>query len=49
MTKEPELPELVRDLEIVQSLDRMKHPTGEYVVEAEPVNQPDTSSDGATL
>lgn len=51
MPKEPELPDFVRDLEIVQSLERCKHPTDELmppeVQEASTTQQDGT--EGVTL
>lgn len=34
MTKEPELPDFVKDLEILESLDRLEHPLASYTAEA---------------
>ena len=51
MTKEPELPNFVRDLEILQSLDRLETPLEEYAAEsaqAEPVSDIETGMEGIT-
>ena len=51
MTKEPELPNFVRDLEILQSLDRLETTPEEYAVESaeqEPASDIDTGLEGMT-
>ncbi|MCL6453508.1 MAG: hypothetical protein K6T78_07725 [Alicyclobacillus sp.] len=40
MAKEPELPELMKDLEILQSLGRLKHPNEETLPIPEPSDTP---------
>ena len=51
MTKEPELPNFVRDLEILQSLDRLETPLEDYAVESvetEPVSDIEKGLEGMT-